>query len=109
MGATDALLGDYSDRPLPTPMRTPAASAQASKLSSTEVIQREAMNLRALSTGQTPLLGDENAQLLEGGGAGTGVQSAAAAAYGTKPMVDRTGIDDTATAWGRVQRRMPLP
>ena len=68
MGPTDALLWDYSDRPLPTPMRTPAASAQASKLSSTEVIQREAMNLRALSTGQTPLLGDENAQLLEGGG-----------------------------------------
>ena len=28
-GATDALLGDYSDRPLPTPMRTPAASALA--------------------------------------------------------------------------------
>ena len=113
MGATDALLGDYSDRPLPTPMRTPAASAQASKLSSTEVIQREAMNLRALSTGQTPLLGDENAELLEGG-AGTGAtlknaDAAAAAAYGSTPMVDRTGMDDAATAGGRSGKTNATP
>ena len=70
-GATDALLGDYSDRPLPTPMRTPAAFALAARSSLSEVIQREAMNLRALSSGQTPLLGEENARLLDGG-AGTG-------------------------------------
>lgn len=108
-GATDALLGDYSDRPLPTPMRTPAASAQAAKLSSTEIIQREAMNLRALSSGQTPLLGEENAELLDGG-VGTGATlnngeaATAAAAYGSTPMVDRMGIDDAATAGGRSAR-----
>jgi len=113
-GATDALLGDYSDRPLPTPMRTPAASAQASKLSSTEVIQREAMNLRALSTGQTPLLGDENAELLDGG-AGTGAtlkndgEAAAAAAYGSTPMVDRMNMDDAATAGGRSAKTNATP
>ena len=101
-GATEALLGDYSDRPLPTPMRTPASSSQAGKMSVTEVIQREAMNLRALSTGQTPLLGDENADLLEGG-AGTGANltgAAAAAAFGDTPMVSRP-MDDDATAGGK--------
>jgi len=101
-GATDALLGDYSDRPLPTPMRTPAASLRGEKPSATEVIQREAMNLRALSTGQTPLLGEENAELLDGG-AGTGaslrgadVSANAAAVYGATPMIG--GANDDATA-----------
>ncbi|KAL3762409.1 hypothetical protein ACHAW5_010703 [Stephanodiscus triporus] len=108
-GATDALLGDYSDRPLPTPMRTPAASALAARSSLSEVIQREAMNLRALSSGQTPLLGEENARLLDGG-AGTGASLnggasasvAAAAAFGSTPMIDGAGggMDD-ATAGGR--------
>ena len=100
-GATSALLGDYSDRPLPTPMRTPASSSQAGKPSRSDVIQREAMNLRALSTGQTPLLGDENAELLEGG-AGTGVglaeTAAAAAAYGATPMLGGASVADDATA-----------
>jgi len=100
-GATTALLGDYSDRPLPTPMRTPASSSMAGKPSRTDVIQREAMNLRALSTGQTPLLGDENAELLEGG-AGTGVglagAAAAAAAYGATPMLGGASVADDATA-----------
>mmetsp|Transcript_2945 Transcript_2945/g.6273 ORF Transcript_2945/g.6273 Transcript_2945/m.6273 type:complete len:907 (-) Transcript_2945:1027-3747(-) len=100
--ATEALLGDYSDRPLPTPMRTPAAASQGSKMSVTEVIQREAMNLRALSTGQTPLLGEENAELLEGG-AGTGANlscKAAAAAYGATPMIGGQSVADDATAAG---------
>eukprot|EP00986_Skeletonema_menzelii_P007850 scaffold3120_cov140-Skeletonema_menzelii.AAC.9 len=100
-GATTALLGDYSDRPLPTPMRTPASSSLAGKPSRTDVIQREAINLRALSTGQTPLLGDENAELLEGG-AGTGVglagTAAAAAAYGATPMLGGASVADDATA-----------
>ncbi len=99
-GATTALLGDYSDRPLPTPMRTPASSSLAGKPSRTDIIQREAMNLRALSTGQTPLLGDENAELLEGG-AGTGVglagTAAAAAAYGATPMLGGASVADDAT------------
>ena len=56
-GVTDALRGDYSDRPLPTPMRSPAVSAMAARSSLSEVIHREAMNLRALSSGHTPLLG----------------------------------------------------
>jgi pre-mRNA-splicing factor CDC5/CEF1 len=107
-GATDALLGDYTDRALPTPMRTPAASALAARSSLSEVIQREAMNLRALSSGQTPLLGEENAHLLDGG-AGTGASlnggasAAAAAAFGSTPMIDRAGggIADDVTAGGR--------
>jgi len=67
--ATDALLGDYTDRPLPTPMRTPMTG---SGMSSHEVIMREASNLRMLQRGQTPLLGEANPMLMEGG-AGTGV------------------------------------
>jgi len=101
-GATDALLGDYSDRPLPTPMRTPAASAKGPTKS--ELIQREALNLRALSTGQTPLLGEENAELLEGG-AGTGA-SLNAAALGATPMIGK--IDDEATANFRKGNPTPL-
>jgi pre-mRNA-splicing factor CDC5/CEF1 len=67
--ATDALLGDYTDRPLPTPMRTPMTG---SGISSREAILREASNLRMLETGQTPLLGEANPMLMDGG-AGTGV------------------------------------
>ncbi|KAL7547758.1 hypothetical protein ACHAWF_011036 [Thalassiosira exigua] len=107
--ATDALLGDYADRPLPTPMRTPAASAQATKMSASEVIQREAMNLRALSAGQTPLLGEENAPLQEGG-AGTGAVlegAAAAAAYGATPVAGKP--PDDATAGGRSLKTNATP
>ncbi len=68
--ATDALLGDYTDRPLPTPMRTPMTG---SGMSSREVILREASNLRMLETGQTPLLGEANPMLIDGG-AGTGAE-----------------------------------
>jgi pre-mRNA-splicing factor CDC5/CEF1 len=53
-GATQTLLADYSDRPLPTPMRTPMTGAAASRQKS---ILREASNLRMLERGQTPLLG----------------------------------------------------
>mmetsp|Transcript_21819 Transcript_21819/g.32105 ORF Transcript_21819/g.32105 Transcript_21819/m.32105 type:complete len:913 (+) Transcript_21819:138-2876(+) len=72
--ATDALLGDYSDRPLPTPMRTPATGGSSSRagVSSHEVILREASNLRMIERGETPLLGGMNPELKEGG-AGTGV------------------------------------
>ena len=103
-GATDALLGDYSDRPLPTPMRTPAASARGPTKS--ELIQREALNLRALSTGQTPLLGEENAELIEGG-AGTGT-SLNAAALGATPMIGGKTEDDDATANFRKGNPTPL-
>jgi pre-mRNA-splicing factor CDC5/CEF1 len=68
--ATDALLGDYTDRPLPTPMRTPMTG---SGISSREVILREASNLRMLENGQTPLLGEANPMLIDGG-AGTGAE-----------------------------------
>lgn len=47
-GATLALLGDYTDRPLPTPMRTPATARR-------DLVQ-EASQLRKLSQAQTPLL-----------------------------------------------------
>jgi pre-mRNA-splicing factor CDC5/CEF1 len=63
--ATQALLGDYSDRPLPTPMRTPmtAATGTASAMSRQKNIMREASNLRMLERGQTPLLGGDNPEL----------------------------------------------
>ena len=50
-GVTAALMGDYTDRPLPTPLRTPAVAA-ASEKSLTET----ATALRKLERGQTPLL-----------------------------------------------------
>jgi len=65
--ATGALVGDYSDRPLPTPMRTPMASSTNSTTAqetTQEGILREASNLRMLETGQTPLLGGENPELV---------------------------------------------
>ncbi|KAL9190956.1 hypothetical protein ACHAXT_000662 [Thalassiosira profunda] len=115
-GATDALLGDYTDRPLPTPMRAPAAVAGAQKPSATEAIRREATNLRALSTGRTPLLGEENAELLAGG-AGTGASlkgeggtsaNAAATALGATPMM-AGGPKDDATAGGRTAKTNATP
>ena len=60
--ATNALLGDYTDRPLPTPMRTPAGQQGRS-----DVIMQEAANARAMNM-QTPLRGDENPELVGGTG-----------------------------------------
>ncbi len=54
--ATQALLGDYSDRPLPTPMRTPMTGSDTTKQS----IMGQASQLRMLEQGQTPLLGGED-------------------------------------------------
>ncbi|VEU42103.1 unnamed protein product [Pseudo-nitzschia multistriata] len=66
-GATSTLLADYSDRPLPTPMRTPAVASgvASSGESKQKSIMREASNLRMLERGQTPLLGGENPLLEE--------------------------------------------
>ena len=64
-GATQALLGDYTDRPLPTPMRTPMTASGSSSTSKQQNIMREASNLRMLERGQTPLLGEDNPALLE--------------------------------------------
>lgn len=66
-GATSTLLADYSDRPLPTPMRTPATMSAAGSAgeSKQQSILREASNLRMLERGQTPLLGGENPLLEE--------------------------------------------
>ena len=58
---TNALLSDYSDRPLPTPMRTP--QTVAGSITTRETLLREASNLKILSEGQTPLLGGENKEL----------------------------------------------
>lgn len=84
--ATDALLGDYTDRPLPTPMRTPMTG---SGMSSREVVMREASNLRMLERGQTPLLGELNPTLMEGGaGTGVGLKSSVAGVVGSAtPML----------------------
>ncbi len=90
-GATDALLGDYTDRPLPTPMRTPLSSS--GKPSSQEVIMREASNLRMLEKGQTPLLGEMNPELMDGG-AGTGASlnkdDVSGSANAATPMIGKT-------------------
>lgn len=65
-GATQTLLADYSDRPLPTPMRTPMVGGSSSSgPSKHENILREASNLRMLERGQTPLLGGDNPILEE--------------------------------------------
>ena len=61
-GATQTLLADYSDRPLPTPMRTPMTGVVGSKEQS---ILREASKLRMLERGQTPLLGAEELEIDE--------------------------------------------
>eukprot|EP00529_Nitzschia_sp_RCC80_P017863 CAMPEP_0113444388 /NCGR_PEP_ID=MMETSP0014_2-20120614/2640_1 /TAXON_ID=2857 /ORGANISM="Nitzschia sp." /LENGTH=848 /DNA_ID=CAMNT_0000335397 /DNA_START=18 /DNA_END=2564 /DNA_ORIENTATION=- /assembly_acc=CAM_ASM_000159 len=71
-GVTSTLLADYSDRPLPTPMRTPMsgeASVTTGSYSQSESKQqsilREAGNLRMLERGQTPLLGGDDPMLDE--------------------------------------------
>mmetsp|Transcript_4756 Transcript_4756/g.6880 ORF Transcript_4756/g.6880 Transcript_4756/m.6880 type:complete len:807 (+) Transcript_4756:118-2538(+) len=51
---TQTLLGDYADRPLPTPMRTPQVSAALNQHSS---LMLQASELRNLEQSQTPLLG----------------------------------------------------
>ncbi len=77
-GATSTLLADYSDRPLPTPMRTSAitSASKSAGESKHQSILREASNLRMLERGQTPLLGGDN-PLLEG-----------------KPVDESTDMDD---------------
>jgi pre-mRNA-splicing factor CDC5/CEF1 len=62
---TQALLADYSSRPLPTPMRTPMISSGSVGPSKQESILRQASNLRMLERGQTPLLGGETDELEE--------------------------------------------
>lgn len=56
MSATQALIGDYSDRPLPTPMRTPMTGGVGSGTNSHESLLTQATKLRALEQAQTPLL-----------------------------------------------------
>ena len=80
--ATDPLLGDYIDRPLPTPMRTLMGSGAYSQ----EVIMREASKLRMLERGQTPLLGGTNPGLAESeGNDGVNLSTTAAAT----PMIGK--------------------
>ncbi|GMH86498.1 hypothetical protein TrVE_jg4663 [Triparma verrucosa] len=76
--ATNALLGDYSDRPLPTPMRTPAGSEEQNR---SDVIMQEAINQRKMNSGQTPLFGEENPEL----GTGTGYEGAEPMKGGVTP------------------------
>ncbi|KAG7339756.1 pre-mRNA splicing factor component [Nitzschia inconspicua] len=59
-GATSALLADYSDRPLPTPMRTPMTTYGSAVETKQQSIMKEASNLRMLERGQTPLLGGDD-------------------------------------------------
>jgi pre-mRNA-splicing factor CDC5/CEF1 len=87
--ATQALLGDYSDRPLPTPMRTPQTSIQ-------QTLMRDASHLRMLERGQTPLLvkagGDTEYNDMDDGTTEMDVKVAAAATPG---LPDRDGVGRT--------------
>jgi len=56
VGPTQALLGDYTDRPLPTPMRTPAVASGSTAAGGYQDLMRQASRLRRLEQGQTPLL-----------------------------------------------------
>lgn len=84
--ATDALLGDYEDRVLPTPMRTNMGSDRSSKQ---DAILRAASNLRMLEQGQTPLLGGENPSLHEK------ISSLQSSKYGSQtPMIGKICFTD---------------
>jgi hypothetical protein len=67
----DALLGDWTDRPLPTPMRTPLQHPGITNISKESIIRNEAENLHRIERGETPLLGGENPEL-NAGATGTG-------------------------------------
>lgn len=88
-GVTSTLLADYSDRPLPTPMRTPliggASVASKSLESKHQSILREAGNLRMLERGQTPLLGGKDVELEQAPGDLEGEEGSKPAARPTTP------------------------
>jgi pre-mRNA-splicing factor CDC5/CEF1 len=94
--ATQALLGDYTDRPLPTPMRTPmtAATGTASAMSKQENIMRAASNLRMLERGQTPLLGGDNPEL-ETSNDDTKLAGQSDLSTATPAVPDRSGAGQT--------------
>jgi pre-mRNA-splicing factor CDC5/CEF1 len=94
--ATQALLGDYSDRPLPTPMRTPmtTTTGAASAMSKQENIMREASNLRMLERGQTPLLGGDNPEL-ETAIDDTKLAGRSDLSAATPAVPDRSGVGQT--------------
>lgn len=101
--ATDALLGDYTDRPLPTPMRTPLSTV--SGISSREMLMREASNLRMIERGQTPLLGESNPMLMEGGaGTGAGLKQSSNTLGSATPMPS----EDTATGVDGIGNQTPM-
>jgi len=109
-GVTDALLGDYTDRPLPTPMRTPMGAGAGA--SGQEVIMREASNLRMLEQGQTPLLGGDNPDLIAGG-AGTGVelnqgQNQYATAGAATPMIGGSATPMTVSGGRSTANQTPM-
>jgi pre-mRNA-splicing factor CDC5/CEF1 len=84
---TQALLSDYSDRPLPTPMRTPASSSFSA---APKNLLREASELRLLERGQTPLLagmGQEDDEEIE--------EDMKIAAASTPRIPDRSGSGRT--------------
>ena len=92
--ATHALLGDYSDRPLPTPMRTPATGPGTS---TQESILREASKLRKLEQVQTPLLGTSIPQDDDGAEAGAEEEDELydAAVSSRTPRMDQQSITGT--------------
>ena len=86
-GATAALLGDYTERPLPTPLRTTTAS----RPQQVDLVQR-ATQLRRLQEGQTPLLptaGDVEEDPMDMDTAGDDSKKPAAVAVAATPLVQR--------------------
>jgi len=103
--STDALLGDYTNRPLPTPMRTPMVGSGSS---SQENIMQEALNMRMLERGETPLLGGKNLELIGGGvGSASDLKGVATITGAATPMI---GVSTTPmTASGRsLSNQTPL-
>ena len=83
-GATKALLADYSDRPLPTPMRTPMSNS--SNNNNQASILQQASNLRMLEQSKTPLLGGDDDPTFE-------VQKGSSIDEGAKtPLVPMGGV-----------------
>ncbi|GAX12929.1 pre-mRNA-splicing factor CDC5/CEF1 [Fistulifera solaris] len=85
-GATLALLGDYTDRPLPTPMRTPATARR-------DLVQ-EASQLRKLSQAQTPLLPGQETEFEDDEDLADDMDQKLAA-LPTPAMPDRRGVGAT--------------
>lgn len=104
---TDALLKDYTDRPLPTPMRTPLQHPGNSHVVSKDsIIRSEAENLRRIERGETPLLGGENPEL-NAGATGTGASLLSSAIAGGSTFASATPLAASLSFTPSLQQQQP--